>query len=115
MSRVIYLLTFRTCFCHLLVDTTAQSTLHRSLCFDKFGRNQFSMQDSKKSLLPFRHGIKLSKEQGPKDMHEEQFMSRIPYASVVGSLMYAMLYTGPDICFVVGIVSRFQSKLGPDH
>ncbi|KAK1555494.1 hypothetical protein Q3G72_027257 [Acer saccharum] len=32
-----------------------------------------------------------------------------------GSLMYAMLCTRPDICFAVGIVSRFQSKPGPDH
>ena len=29
--------------------------------------------------------------------------------------MYAMLCTRPDICFAVGIVSRFQSKPGPDH
>ena len=42
-------------------------------------------------------------------------MSRVPYASAVGSLMYAMLCTRPDICFAVGIVSRFQSKPGPDH
>ena len=42
-------------------------------------------------------------------------MSRVPYASTVESLMYAMLCTRPDICFVVGIVSRFQSKPGPDH
>ncbi|KAK0594610.1 hypothetical protein LWI29_035421 [Acer saccharum] len=72
-------------------------------------------KDSKKGMLPFRHGIKLSKEQVPKNEHEEQFMSRVPYASAVGSLMYAMLCTRPDICFAVGIVSRFQSKPGPDH
>ncbi|KAI9186313.1 hypothetical protein LWI28_016119 [Acer negundo] len=77
--------------------------------------SRFSMQDSKKGMLPFRHGIKLSKEQVPKNEHEEQFMSRVPYASTVGSLMYAMLCTRPDICFAVGIVSRFQSKPGPDH
>ncbi|KAK1552621.1 hypothetical protein Q3G72_020490 [Acer saccharum] len=77
--------------------------------------SRFSMQDSKKGMLPFRHGIKLSKEQVPKNEHEEQFMSRVPYASAVGSLMYAMLCTRPDICFAVGIVSRFQSKPGPDH
>ncbi|KAK0572022.1 hypothetical protein LWI29_024999 [Acer saccharum] len=77
--------------------------------------SRFSMQDSKKGMLPFRHGIKLSKEQVPKNEHEEQFMSRVPYASAVGSLMYAMLCTRPDICFVFGIVSRFQSKRGPDH
>ncbi|KAK4847407.1 hypothetical protein QYF36_001527 [Acer negundo] len=76
---------------------------------------RFSMQDSKKGMSPFRHGIKLSKEQVRKNEHEEQFMSRIPYASVVGSLVYAMFYTRQYICFVVGIVSRFQSKSGHDH
>ena len=51
--------------------------------------SRFSMQDSKKGMLPFRHGIKLSKEQVPKnEHHEEEFMSRVPYASAVGSLMY---------------------------
>ena len=42
-------------------------------------------------------------------------MRRIPYASAVGSLMYAMLCTRPDICYVVGVVSRFQSNPGPEH
>ena len=38
----------------------------------------------------------------------------IPYASTVGSLMYAMLYTRPNICFVVGMVSRYQSDPGEE-
>ena len=42
-------------------------------------------------------------------------MRRIPYASAVGSLMYAMLCTRPDICYAVGVVSRFQSNPGPEH
>ena len=42
-------------------------------------------------------------------------MRRVPYASVVGSLIYAMLCTRPDICYAVGIVSRFQSNPGLDH
>ncbi|XP_059645285.1 secreted RxLR effector protein 161-like [Cornus florida] len=42
-------------------------------------------------------------------------MRRIPYASVVGSLMYAMVCTRPDICYFVGIVSRYQSNPGIDH
>ncbi|KAI9169204.1 hypothetical protein LWI28_008892 [Acer negundo] len=49
--------------------------------------SRFSMQDSKKGMLPFRHGIKLSKEQVPKNEHEKQFMSRVPYTSAVGSLI----------------------------
>ncbi|KAA0058361.1 gag/pol protein [Cucumis melo var. makuwa] len=42
-------------------------------------------------------------------------MRRIPYASIVGSLMYVMLCTRPDICYVVGIVSRYQSNPGLNH
>ena len=38
----------------------------------------------------------------------------MPYASAVGSLMYAMLCTRPDICYAVGVVSRFQSNPDPD-
>ena len=42
-------------------------------------------------------------------------MRRIPYASAVGSLMYAMLCTRPDICYVVGIVSHYQSNPRMGH
>lgn len=42
-------------------------------------------------------------------------MSKIPYASAVGSLMYAMLCTRSDICFEMGVVIRFQSNLKPEY
>ena len=66
---------------------------------------RFSMQNSKKGLLPFRHGIPLSNDQKPKTIKEENIMRQIPYASAIGSLMYAMLCTRPNICYLVGIVS----------
>ena len=64
------------------------------------------MQNSKRGLLPFRHGIVLSKEQCPKIPQKVEEMRRIPYASAaaVDSLMYAMLCTRLDICYVVGII-----------
>jgi len=37
------------------------------------------------------------------------------YASAVGSLMYVILCTRPDICFAVGMVSRYQSNLRSTH
>ena len=40
-------------------------------------------------------------------------MRHVPYASAVGSLMYAC--TRLDICYVVGIVSRYQSNHGKEH
>ena len=42
-------------------------------------------------------------------------MRNCPYASVVGSLMYAMLCTRPNICYAVSIVSRYQSNSGSEH
>ena len=42
-------------------------------------------------------------------------MFRVPYASDVGSLMYAMMCTRPDICYVVGLVSLYQSNPSKKH
>ena len=42
-------------------------------------------------------------------------MSRIPYANVVGCLMYAMVCTRPNISHVVGVVSRYMENLGKEH
>ena len=42
-------------------------------------------------------------------------MSKVPYASVIGSLMYVMMCTRPDICYAVGLVSRYQSNPGQKY
>ena len=42
-------------------------------------------------------------------------MRQVLYASVVGSLMYAMLCTRPDIYYSVGMISQYQSNPGPKH
>ena len=65
--------------------------------------SRFSMDNSKKGLLPFMHGLAFSKDQCPKTQEERDRKAGVPYASAVGSLIYAMLCTRPDICFAVGI------------
>jgi hypothetical protein len=42
-------------------------------------------------------------------------MSHVPYASVVGILMYAMICTRLDITHVVGVLSRYMSKPRNEH
>ncbi|KAA0060793.1 gag/pol protein [Cucumis melo var. makuwa] len=59
-------------------------------------------------------GVTLSKEQCPKTPQEVEEMRHIPYASVVGSLMYAMLSTRHDICYAVGIVRYTDSDFQTD-
>ena len=72
--------------------------------------SRYVMRNSIKGLLPSRHGVYLSNEQSIKMPLEEVDMRWIPYASAVGSLMYAMLCIRYDIYYAVGVVSRFKSK-----
>lgn len=46
---------------------------------------------------------------------EAYYMDSVPYASIVGSLMYGMIGSRPDIAFAVGLVSRFMGKPGRVH
>ena len=76
---------------------------------------RFRMKNSKRDLLPLRHGIYLSKKICRDTPEEIQYMSKIPYASAIGSLMYAMLYTRPDIALIMSVMSRYQSNLDIEH
>jgi hypothetical protein len=42
-------------------------------------------------------------------------MFQVLYASEIGSLMYAMVYTRLDIAHAVGFLSNYMSKLGKEH
>ena len=42
-------------------------------------------------------------------------MERIPYANLVGSIMYAMVCTRPDLSYSVSIVSRFMVDPCKEH
>ena len=51
--------------------------------------------------------MKLNNMMCPTAREEKENISKVPYSSVVGSLMYAMVCTRPDIAHAVGVVSRF--------
>ena len=72
------------------------------------------MKNSKKGFLTFQHGVKISKEKSSKNIQEEEDMEMIPYAFMVGSLMYVLLCTRPNICLIVEVANRFQSNPGPE-
>ncbi|GJY00918.1 retrovirus-related pol polyprotein from transposon TNT 1-94, partial [Tanacetum coccineum] len=42
-------------------------------------------------------------------------MSKVPYANAVGSLMYLMVCTRPDIAYAVSVVSRYLTNPGKNH
>ncbi|XP_062089758.1 secreted RxLR effector protein 161-like [Humulus lupulus] len=64
---------------------------------------------------PVVKGDKFSLKQCPKGSLEVQEMQKIPYASAVGSLMYAQVCTRPDIAYIVGVLGRYLSNPGIDY
>jgi hypothetical protein len=75
----------------------------------------FNMEEAKKGFLPMSHGIHLSKTQCPSTTDERERMSRILYASAIGSIMYAMICTCPDISYAHSVTGRYQSDPGEGH
>ena len=61
------------------------------------------MFDSRLMVTPIASHFKLSSTQ------------RIPYSSVVSNLMYSMIYSRPDLAYVVSMVSRFMANPGKQH
>jgi hypothetical protein len=76
---------------------------------------RFNMHGSKLVKVHITIGVKLCADQCPKTQEEEEDMSHVQYASIVGSFMYAMVCTFPDIAHSVGFFSRYMSKPGKEH
>lgn len=75
----------------------------------------FGMQNCSPQDAPIQKGDKFSLMQCPQNELERKHMEEIPYASAVGSLMYAQTCTRPDISFAVGMLGRYQSNPGFYH
>ncbi|PKI53605.1 hypothetical protein CRG98_025996 [Punica granatum] len=88
--------------------------LSQALYLDKVLK-RFNMQNSRRGLLPVRHGIHLSKGMSLKTPEDREKMAQVPYASAIGSLMYTMLCTRPDITYAISVTSRYQSNPELDH
>ena len=76
---------------------------------------RFNMSQAKVVSAPLANHFKLSSRHNPSTDKEKEDMSKVPYASAVGSLMYAMVYTRLDIAYVVSIVIRFLSNPRRQH
>uniref|UniRef100_A0A2N9GKI3 Integrase catalytic domain-containing protein n=1 Tax=Fagus sylvatica TaxID=28930 RepID=A0A2N9GKI3_FAGSY len=76
---------------------------------------KFSMLDAKPVSTPLANHFRLSGSQCPKNEEEIENMSKVPYASAVGCLMYAMVCTRPDLAHAVSTVSRYMANPGREH
>ncbi|KAL5777409.1 hypothetical protein ACOSP7_010335 [Xanthoceras sorbifolium] len=96
-------------------DTKSETLLLSQAEYIKKVLLRFNMQDAKPVSTPLGVHFRLSKEQSPKTEEERTHMAKVPYASAIGSLMYAMVCTRPDIAQAVGAVSRYMNNPGKIH
>ncbi|PWA94422.1 Retrovirus-related Pol polyprotein from transposon TNT 1-94 [Artemisia annua] len=77
-------------------------------------RFRFDKQ-TKRVSTPLASQFKISAAMSPKNDAEKAYMKKVPYANAVGSLMYAMICTQPDISHAIGMVSRYMHNPGKGH
>ena len=76
---------------------------------------KYNMHKCSASPAPVVKGDKFGTFQCPKNQYEVDQMKSVPYASAVGSIMYAQVCTRPDLAFITGVLGRYQSNPGIDH
>ncbi|KAL5826503.1 hypothetical protein ACOSQ3_018353 [Xanthoceras sorbifolium] len=96
-------------------DTKSGTLLLSQAEYIKKVLSRFNMQDAKPVSTPLGVHFRLSKEQSLKTEEEHTHMAKVPYASAIGSLIYAMVCTRPDIAQAVGAVSRYMNNPGKIH
>ena len=65
--------------------------------------------------VPLASHFKLSSSLCPNTNEENEYVSRIPYANAVGTLMYVMVFTRPDISHAFAVVNRYMENIGKEH
>ncbi|KAG9453307.1 hypothetical protein H6P81_006211 [Aristolochia fimbriata] len=77
---------------------------------------RFGIHDNTKPVsTPLAPHLKLVASYLQQTDEEREYMATVPYANAVGSLMYAMVCTRPDISQAVSVVSRFMHDPGKGH
>ncbi|KAG8503337.1 hypothetical protein CXB51_001297 [Gossypium anomalum] len=76
---------------------------------------RFNMQSAKPVSTPLAAHFILSSALSPQSDDEIEYMSHVPYSSAVGSLMYAIICSRPDLSYAVNAVSKYMANLGKEH
>ena len=73
------------------------------------------MENVKPTSTLLLTSIRLLDRDSPSTDEERKLNGKLPYASAVGSIMYKMVVTWPDLAYTVGVVSRYMSNRGQNH
>nr|GEX81433.1 retrovirus-related Pol polyprotein from transposon TNT 1-94 [Tanacetum cinerariifolium] len=70
---------------------------------------------NKSVYVPLGAHLKVSLKDCQSNDWDVERISKVPYANIVGSLMYLMVCTRPNIAYAISIVSRYLANPGKNH
>ena len=77
--------------------------------------DKFKLTNARRVTTPMEHGAQFTKEQGPSTPTQAMHMRGIPYAEVIGSVLWPVVVSRPDAAYAVGVLSQFIQNPGQAH
>ena len=77
--------------------------------------DKFGMKNAKPTRIPLAGHFKLSVNLEPVNEEERRYMKRVPYSSAIGSVMFSMVTSKPDLSYSISVLSRFMSDPKKEH
>jgi hypothetical protein len=77
--------------------------------------SRFNMENCKGVTTPINPNKKMSKEMCPKTEEKKKAFEKLPYQSLVGSLMYLAVSTRPYMAHAVSMLSQFNTNFREQH
>jgi len=77
--------------------------------------NRFGMASTKLVCTSLIVSIFLYELNTTQSKSKKEYMSCVPYASIIDSLMYAMVCIRPNLDQAINVVSRYMGNSGKEH
>jgi hypothetical protein len=76
---------------------------------------RFRMADAAPAQAPYKKGYKPCEEDCPQTEEDQLKMNKIPYQEAIGSLMYLVVCTRPELAYIVAALARYSHNPGKGH
>ena len=96
------------------IDFSRNSDGHYTMSQTRYTEDilrKFGMEPCKPTPTPAEKNLQLKQATAEENSKIEDY----PYRQIIGSLMYLMTATRPDICWTVSKLSQFLDQPGPEH